>query len=294
MKNTNQLIGCCGLDCETCDARTTTLTNDNALREKTAALWTTLNGVPILPDMINCTGCRMEGAKTTFCDKLCPVHNCVREKELDTCADCAQMGKCPTLGQIAGNSPSVLENLEQLKQHNAPKMTVNDSEYTVIKLLGKGKGGYSYLVTDGTAQYVLKQIHHEPCEYYTFGDKLQSELRDYETLRNLGITMPRLLAVDAQQERILKEFIAGATVAELLQEGRMEPDWLTQVQATCSLLYPAGLNIDYYPTNFVPCGGTLYYIDYECNAYMEEWDFEHWGAQYWTAQTPKKTAGLRG
>ena len=294
MKNTNQLIGCCGLDCETCDARTATLTNDNALREKTAALWTTLNGVPILPDMINCTGCRTEGPKTPFCDKLCPVHNCVREKELDTCADCAQMGKCPTLGQIAGNSPSVLENLEQLKQHNAPKMTVNDSEYTVIKLLGKGKGGYSYLVTDGTAQYVLKQIHHEPCAYYTFGDKLQSELRDYETLRNLGIPMPRLLAVDAPQERILKEYIAGATVAELLKEGRMEPNWLTQVQAMCSLLYPAGLNIDYYPTNFVPCGGTLYYIDYECNTYMEEWDFEHWGAQYWTAQAPKKAAGLRG
>ena len=57
-------------------------------------------------------------------------------------------------------------------------MTVNDAGYTVIRLLGKGKGGYSYLVTDGAAQYVLKQIHHEPCEYYTFGDKLQAELRD--------------------------------------------------------------------------------------------------------------------
>ena len=33
----------------------------------------------------------------------------------------------------------------------------------------------------------------------------------------------------------------------------------------CARLYPAGLNIDYYPTNFVPCGGALYYIDYECN-----------------------------
>ena len=54
----NQLIGCCGLDCEKCDARIATLTNDNALREKTAALWTKLNGVTILPEMINCTGCR--------------------------------------------------------------------------------------------------------------------------------------------------------------------------------------------------------------------------------------------
>ena len=163
-------------------------------------------------------------------------------------------------------------------------ITVNDDEYDVIRLLGKGKGGYSYLVTDGTAQYVLKQIHHEPCEYYTFGDKLQSELRDYETLRKLGIPMPELLAADVSRERLLKEYIAGQTVAEQLKEGRIDPDWLTQVRAMCRLLYPAGLNIDYYPTNFVPRGGTLYYIDYECNAYMEKWDFEHWGVRYWAVQ----------
>ena len=56
MKHTNQLIGCCGLDCEVCDARIATLTNDTALREKTAALWTKLNGVTITPEMIHCTG----------------------------------------------------------------------------------------------------------------------------------------------------------------------------------------------------------------------------------------------
>ena len=93
-------------------------------------------------------------------------------------------------------------------------MTVNDTEYTVLRLLGKGKGGYSYLVTDGEREYVLKQIHHEPCEYYIFGDKLQSELRDYETLRALGIPLPRLLAVDKAQERLLKEYIAGPTVLD--------------------------------------------------------------------------------
>ena len=289
MKNTNQLIGCCGLDCETCDARIATLTNDNTLREKTAALWTELNGVPITAEMINCIGCRMEGAKTPFCDKLCPVHNCVREKGLNTCADCTQMDECPTLGQIAANSPFVLENLKRLKQDMPDTMMVNDVEFRVIKLLGKGKGGYSYLVTDESTQYVLKQIHHEPCEYYTFGDKLNSELRDYETLHKLGIPMPRLLEVDIQHERILKEYIAGKTVAELLKTGQMEPDWLVQVQEMCARLYPAGLNIDYYPTNFVPCDGTLYYIDYECNVYMEEWDFEHWGIQYWTMQASERT-----
>ena len=72
---------------------------------------------------------------------------------------------------------------------------------------------------------------------------------------------------------------------ELLKEGHIDPNWLTQVRAMCGLLYPAGLNIDYYPTNFVPRDGTLYYIDYECSAYMEQWDFEHWGVQYWAVPT---------
>ena len=48
------------------------------------------------------------------------------------------------------------------KKINNTIMKVNENEYEVIKLLGKGKGGYSYLVTDGNKQYVLKQIHHEP------------------------------------------------------------------------------------------------------------------------------------
>ena len=166
------------------------------------------------------------------------------------------------------------------------KMTVNGREFQVIKLLGKGKGGYSWLVTDGNIQYVLKQIHHEPCAYYTFGDKLASELRDYETLRNLGIPLPELLDVDMQQERLLKTFIDGDTVNELVKEDRMEPEYYRQIQAICHKLYAAGLNIDYYPTNFVVQEGTLFYIDFECNPYMDQWNFENWGIGYWS-KTPQ-------
>ncbi len=162
------------------------------------------------------------------------------------------------------------------------RMTINGDEYEVVRLLGKGKGGYSYLVTDGHSRYVLKQIHHEPCEYYTFGDKLKSELNDYETLRKTGITMPKLLAVDEENERLLKEYIQGDTVYELVKTDRMEARWIEKMQDMCKLLYPANLNIDYFPTNFVPYDGELYYIDYECNAYMQEWDFEHWGIKYWS------------
>ena len=160
-------------------------------------------------------------------------------------------------------------------------LTVNGTEYRVLRLLGKGKGGYSWLVERDGQPYVLKQIHHEPCSYYTFGDKLQSELNDYARLRGIGVPMPEMLAVDEAQERILKQYIPGDTVDVLVGEGHL-PDWcIPQLEALCVRLYAANTNIDYYPTNFIPLDGVLYYIDYECNDYMEQWDFEHWGVQYW-------------
>ena len=165
-------------------------------------------------------------------------------------------------------------------------ITLNNKEYAVIRLLGKGKGGYSYLVCNDNRQYVLKQIHHEPCDYYQFGNKLQSELQDYDKLRAIGISMPRLIEVDKERERLLKEYIPGDTVYEMILKDSLPSICLTQVKTMCAILYPANTNIDYFPTNFVLYNGILYYIDYECNDYMEEWNFENWGIKYWS-KTPE-------
>ena len=170
-------------------------------------------------------------------------------------------------------------------------LTINGKEYRVLRLLGKGKGGYSYLVTDGQREYVLKQIHHEPCDYYQFGDKLNAELSAYETLSALDIPLPRLLDVDREQERLLKEYIPGPTVFDLICRGEMQENYICQVREMCRKLYAANLNIDYFPTNFVVWEDKLYYVDYECNGYMEQWDFDHWGVAYWS-RTPAFEAHL--
>ena len=70
-------------------------------------------------------------------------------------------------------------------------MNVNNKSFQIIKLLGKGKGGYSYLVAEGERKYVLKQIHHEPCAYYQFGNKIEAEIRDYARLKDLNIWILR-------------------------------------------------------------------------------------------------------
>lgn len=166
------------------------------------------------------------------------------------------------------------------------ELSVNGASYAVKKLLGKGKGGYSYLVTDGAGEYVLKQIHHEPCEYYQFGDKLAAELGDYERLSALGVPLPRLLDVDRAGELLLKELLPGETVYQLVLRGAVEPWHWERVRALSQSLRGAGLNLDWFPTNFIGREGILYYVDYECNPYMDQWSFESWGVRYWS-RTPE-------
>ena len=105
------MIAYCGLDCEKCDAYIATINDDQALREKTAKLWTELNNTPILPEHINCQGCRMDGIKTVFCDSLCDIRQCALKKDVATCSDCPDIEKCQTVGAIIDTNPEALKNL---------------------------------------------------------------------------------------------------------------------------------------------------------------------------------------
>lgn len=111
----NKYIAYCGLDCETCEARKATITNNDELRAKVAKEWSELNGVEITPEMINCVGCRIDGVKTPFCDSLCQIRQCGLGKGYATCGDCAEMEKCEKVGMVIGNNPQALCNLKRGK-----------------------------------------------------------------------------------------------------------------------------------------------------------------------------------
>jgi len=83
--------------------------------------------------------------------------------------------------------------------------------------LEKGKGGDSYLARYNNRNVVFKKMHYEPCDTYTFeNNKLQSELRDYNTLMKVGITIPELICYDDEQQFLIKEYVDGMTIAELV------------------------------------------------------------------------------
>ncbi len=106
------MIGYCGLDCEKCDAYLATINDDQALREKTAKLWAELNNAPILPEHINCEGCRADGMKTVYCDHLCAIRQCALKRSVTTCGNCPELEKCQTVGMIFSNNPDALKNLK--------------------------------------------------------------------------------------------------------------------------------------------------------------------------------------
>lgn len=107
-----QLIACCGLDCEKCDARIATVKNDNELREKTAKEWSVMNNAPqITAETINCMGCRTDGAKFAFCSDYCEIRKCVNEKGFNTCGDCKELDNCCIVGAVFQHAPGAKENL---------------------------------------------------------------------------------------------------------------------------------------------------------------------------------------
>lgn len=105
-------IGCCGLDCEKCDAYLATVHDDQALREKTAALWAELNHAPILPEHISCEGCRRNGRKTVYCAHMCQIRRCAMERGVPTCGSCPELERCQTVGEVLAHRPDALANLK--------------------------------------------------------------------------------------------------------------------------------------------------------------------------------------
>lgn len=107
-----KMIAYCGIDCEKCDAYIATINDDQALREQTAKKWADLNNAPILPEHINCQGCRTEGVKTVFCDSICGIRQCALMKGVETCGDCPELENCEIIAMVFSNNDEALKRLK--------------------------------------------------------------------------------------------------------------------------------------------------------------------------------------
>ena len=155
----NKMIAYCGLNCEKCDAYIATKNNDQALREKTAKLWAELNNAPILPEHINCEGCRVDGVKTVFCENFCQIRQCATKKGLQTCGECPEMETCPRLRTVTSHNPEALKNLKD----NSATLIRNEraNDYREVENLTR-EAFWNVYRPGCTEHYVLHEYRNNP------------------------------------------------------------------------------------------------------------------------------------
>ena len=108
----NKMIACCGINCETCEARLATINDDDQLRKEVSRKWCEMNNTDqITPETINCTGCRTNGVKFYFCNHLCEIRKCVTSKGYETCGECPEKSNCPKVGAVWQYNAEAKNNL---------------------------------------------------------------------------------------------------------------------------------------------------------------------------------------
>lgn len=107
-----KIIAYCGLDCAECGAYKAMQNNDQALREKTAAEWTTAFGFDFTPDMINCTSCKGTGVLIGHCYE-CEIRKCASAKNVANCGACTEFKTCKTIKDFLEHAPHAIDNLVQ-------------------------------------------------------------------------------------------------------------------------------------------------------------------------------------
>jgi hypothetical protein len=105
----------CGINCEECEAFSATQNNDNQLKKRVAQRWSSLYGKEFKPEDVHCEGCRSEGTLGTYCQAMCRIKPCCREKQIETCAQCREFA-CKDLKEVFDFCSEARERLMALKK----------------------------------------------------------------------------------------------------------------------------------------------------------------------------------
>jgi hypothetical protein len=110
----DRMIAVCGLVCTDCPAYQATQQNDDALRAKTAAMWSQMFGAEIKPEAINCDGCLSEDGRLFSHCHVCEVRLCGLEHKVLNCAHCDDYG-CERITKFMAMAPEAKESLEAIR-----------------------------------------------------------------------------------------------------------------------------------------------------------------------------------
>ncbi len=164
-------------------------------------------------------------------------------------------------------------------------MHIGGNKLKRIRQIGQGKSGKVYLYEGEGLSYAVKHYAYETLDPMIVSipleDVLEFELRSYKILNTLGIPVAPLIGFDASKQILVKAFIKGDNIIDVIAENKVTPAIFDLIFNISDCVSSAGYNIDYFPANFIVEGEKMCYVDYEINRFEQEWCFEDWGIYYW-------------
>lgn len=107
-------VGCCGMDCDGCEARRATERRDaEALAAIASGLESAGRASFILPSRLRCTGCLTPGVKSVNCAE-CAIRECALENGVPHCGFCPDF-PCELGSAVWEAVPEYKHNLEVLR-----------------------------------------------------------------------------------------------------------------------------------------------------------------------------------
>jgi TP53 regulating kinase-like protein len=161
------------------------------------------------------------------------------------------------------------------------KLVIDNREYHLVNKIGEGKSATSFLYQGGGDKVTLKKYRVTEQNEIPFEQAMEFELVSYERLVESGVATPKLLALGHDDYFMVKEYIDGPVMIDLVAENSITDEMFKKMFIMNNRLKRHGYHVDYYPANFVMKNERMYCIDYETHIYIEEWDFPNWGIFYW-------------
>jgi len=109
------MIAYCGLVCSQCPTFIATQNDDDAAREKTAAVYAQKFGMQLQKEDINCDGCLGEGGRKSGYCRVCEIRQCCLEKGLKHCVICPEQ-PCEKILRFHEFSPKAKAAFAALKK----------------------------------------------------------------------------------------------------------------------------------------------------------------------------------
>ncbi|MFH0977059.1 MAG: DUF3795 domain-containing protein [Spirochaetota bacterium] len=88
----------CGIDCAKCEGYIATQANDRKAIEGVAEKWRKqYNSPDITAESVICDGCTKDNRLSGYCNYVCKIRPCAREKKVENCAYCPDYNTCKEL-----------------------------------------------------------------------------------------------------------------------------------------------------------------------------------------------------